>query len=250
MLLAYEPRFIPVLSAALLLGGLSACAQVQPPPGPVTPPFAWDATFATPDTSLTIEEKKRVRSKNRTGTMSTTVLYQLKTTGFSDDEPISLWWKKGALYDELPATMDANGRIRTLGLDELWIDDYGPGQALDLAIAAKGTDKRAHAKVIPFPVQARGKGGCSVSAEVETGSELLVVFSLKGFKPGEDVQTTNRHKNKTTMIPGKASERGDIQTLPVQFDQASSGTATLKAKGKKCTVSLTYTIGNNALVVQ
>jgi len=250
MLLAYKPRFIHVLVAALLLGWLSACATIQPPPEPIEPSFTWDATFATPGTSLTIEENRRIRSTNRTGAASTTVLYQLKATGFSADEPVSLWWKKGALYDELPAAVDADGRIRTLGLDELWIDGYVPGQAVDLAIAAKGTDKRAHAKVIPFPVQARGKGGCSVSAEVETGSGLLVVFSLKGFKPGEDVQTTNQHKNKTTTIPGKASERGEIAALPVQFEQESSGKAILKAKGKRCTVSLTYTIGKDALVVQ
>jgi hypothetical protein len=203
-----------------------------------------------PGTSLTIVERKRIRSTKRTGAVSTTILYQLKATGFSADEPVSLWRKQGAVYDELPATVDANGRIRTLGLEEFWIDDYVPGQALDLAIAAPGADKRAHAKTVPFPVYARGKGGCSVSAEIDTDSGLLVVFSLKGFKPGEDVETTSRHKGHSTSTSGKASERGEIPALPVQLEQASSGTAILKAKGKKCTVSLTHPIGKEALVVQ
>jgi hypothetical protein len=253
MLPAYKDRTLHLLSAALLLGSLSACAPIQTPqtpPEPVTPPFTWDTTFATPQTSLKIEERNRIRSTKRTGVVSTTVLYHLKATGFSIDEPVSLWWKKGGLYDELSATVDANGRVRTLGLDELWIDDYVPGQAVDLAIAVKGTDKRAHAKTIPFPIYARGKGGCSASAEIDTDSGLLVVFSLKGFKPGETVRTTNRHHNQTTTIPGKASERGEIAALPVQFEQERGGKATLKATGKKCTVSLTYSIGKDALVVQ
>ncbi|MBH0206094.1 MAG: hypothetical protein HP498_09835 [Nitrospira sp.] len=82
----------------------------------------------------------------------------------------------------------------------------------------------------------------SVSAEIDTDSGLLVVFSLKGFKPGEDVETTSRHKGYSTSTSGKASERGEIPALPVQFEQAT--------KGKKCTVLLRHPIGKDALVAQ
>ena len=164
---------------------------------------------------------------------------------------LSLWWKKGTVYIELPATLsNSEGQIQISGADDLAIASYVPGQALDLAIVSKSTDRRAHAKMIPFPVQAQGDGGCSASAEIATKSGLLFVFSLRGFQPGEEVQTTNRYKGETILIPSKASERGEILGLPGLFERGSSGKATLTAKGRNCTVSLDYNIGKDAIVVQ
>ena len=248
MLSTHKKRIIQVICSAIVFGILCACANIGNTKKSIEPPFKWDDTFATHGTSLTIKEKMRLPFQKGMGTI---INYQLSSIGFSAQEPLSLWWKKGTVYIELPATLSSSeGHIQIGGVDYLAIANYVPGQALDLAIVSKSTDKRAHAKVSPFPVQAQGDGDCSASAEITTKSGLLFVFSLRGFQPGEEVQITSRYKGETRLIPGKASERGEILGLPGLFEIGSSGKAILTAKGRDCTVSLDYNIGKDALVVQ
>jgi hypothetical protein len=211
------------------------------------PEFKWDATFATPGTSLTIKEKTRLPPRKPSGTM---IRYELTATGFSPQERLSLWQRFGAKHGELPfpVTMSSKGAIQVAGND-LLIVDFVPGQALDIALVSKTTGKRAHAKVIPFPVQAKGDSGCTISAEVATETGYLFLFSLTGFQPGEEVQTTSRFRDESKTGFGKASERGET-SFPVLFEIGSFGKATLSAAGKNCSVSLDYNVGKDALVRQ
>ena len=247
MLSAYRKRIIQVLCSAIVFGFLSAYANIGATQDSIKPSFKWDATFATPGTSLTIKEKMRLPPRERMGTI---ISYEVRATGFSAQEPLSLWWRRGTSYQELPVTLSSEGEVQLPGLGSgLSIGNYVPGQALDIAIVSKTTDKRAHAKVIPFPVHAQGDGGCSASAEVASESGLLFVFSLRGFQPGEEVQITSRYRSETKTTPGKASERGET-ALPVLFERGSNGKATLMAIGRNCTVSLDYNIGKDALILQ
>lgn len=245
MLPAHGKRIIQVFCSAIVFGFLGACANIGATQKSIEPSFKWDATFATPGTSLTIEEKRR----SPLPPMGTMISYQLRSTGFSAQEPLSLWRKIGTVYNEVPATLSSDGRVQIHGGDDLAIGGYVPGQALDIAIVSKTADKRAHAKAIPFPIQTQGDGGCFASAEIATESGLLFVLSLRGFQPGEEVQTASRYKGETMTKANKASERGEIR-FPVLFERGSSGKATLTAKGRNCAVSLDYNIGKDALVVQ
>jgi hypothetical protein len=223
---------------------LTGCASIGAARRQVGPPFRWDNTSATPDIRLTIEEKDRTSTAN-----GTLIQYQLESTGFSAQEPVSLWRKMGTHYNEIPAALRSNGLVQILSMDTVIIGGFVPGQALDLALASKTADKQAYAKVIPFPIQAQGNGGCSASAEIETETGLVFLISLKGFQPAETVQTTSQYNGEAKTIPAKISERGELQ-FPVLFARGSRGKANFTAKGEHCTVSLDYNIGKDALAVQ
>ena len=141
---------------------------------PAEPPFKWDSVYSTPGTSLTLKEKGRVTSPS-----GTRVEYELTSAGFSARESSTLWWKRGASYSELPAIIGDGGAVRVAGVQSLMIEEYVPGQSVDLALAAGST--RAHAKAIPFPIAVK-EGAHWASVELMSNTGLLFQITFGGFQ--------------------------------------------------------------------
>ena len=205
------------------------------------PPFKWDSEYSTPGTSLTLREKGRVTSPN-----GTRVEYELRAVGFSARESSTLWWKRGTSYSELPATIGENGTANVLGMQSLMIEEYVPGQAVDLALASG--NNRAHAKTIPFPISAR-EGGYWASVELMSDTGLLFQITFGGFQPGEKVETTTQYKGERAVKTVEASGEGEV-VFPVLFGRADLGTATAKATCSRGAVSIQYKVGRDAFVRQ
>ena len=205
------------------------------------PPFKWDSAYSTPGTSLTLNEQGRVKSPS-----GTRLEYQLRAVGFSAKETPTLWWKRGDSYSELPATIGENGTVNVLGASSLMIEEYVPGQAVDLALAA--SNSRAHAKAIPFPISAKA-GGYWASVELMSGTGLLFLVTFGGFQPGERVETTSQYKDERPVKTVEASGKGEV-VFPVQFGRADRGTATAIAAASRGTISIQYKVGRDALVRQ
>jgi hypothetical protein len=205
------------------------------------PPFTWDSEYSTPGTSLTLKEKGRVPSPN-----GTRVEYELGAVGFSAQGSSTLWWKRGASYSELPATIGENGTAKVLGMQSFMIEEYVPGQAVDLALAS-GND-RAHAKTIPFPIAANA-GGYWASVELMSDTGLLFQITFGGFQPGERVAMTSQYKDERPVKTVEASAKGEV-VLPVLFGRADRGTATATATGSRGAVSIQYKVGRDAFVRQ
>ncbi len=212
------------------------------------PPFKWDESYATPGTSLTLKEKQRMRMGK-----STMVEYEIQSTGFSNEEALSLWRKIGTEYEELPVALNEKGVVQLkLGehlIDSQMIGGFTLGQAFDLALFSKTTNKRAQAKVFPFPIQAQGVGGCSAFAELMTETGRVFLITFQGFRPGEEVELRSRYKKEDLAKSHTTSEGGEIR-FPVLFGKKDRGKATATATGKNCTVSLEYKIGKDARKVQ
>ncbi len=203
------------------------------------PPFKWDSEYSTPGTSLTLNEKGRVTSPN-----GTRVEYDLKAVGFSPKESSTLWWKRGASYSGLPATVSENGAVKVLGMQSFMIEEYVPGQAVDLALASG--DNRAQAKTIPFPIVAKG-GDYWASVELMSDTGLLFQITFGGFQPGEEVELTSQYKDERAVKTVEASGEGEV-VFPVLFGRADRGTATAIAAGGRGAVSIQYKVGRDALV--
>ncbi len=128
---------------------------------------------------------------------------------------------------------------------------YIRGQAFDIALVDEATNRRAQAKLTPFPITAIGSGECKGSAEVGTASGLVWVFTLSGFESGEDVKFTITFKagifKKETITDNVvASETGEI-AFPVLFDTRSRGIAQFTAEGSRgCKLSFDFALGKSA----
>ena len=235
------------------------------------PTFEWDATFASPNTVLTLEETKR---PPRAATHQA-IFYQVKAVGFASSESLSLWVKRGTKYLKLRATVTDQGIVQfKLGQDTfgafvvmaylrdrglavftpgeggskgLLLAGFAEGHPLDVALASEGSGTRAHAKVVPIPLRADGTGGCSASAELQSETGLLFIINLGGFLPGEAVQIQSQYKKKVASSTKAASQSGDL-AVPVLFGKGDRGPASLTAGTERCTVRLEYKVGSDALV--
>ena len=260
-----------VMSASLACIVTLACSAVNAEETKGKPPFEWDATFSSPNTALTLEETKR---PPRTDTHQA-VFYRVKATGFSSGESLSLWVKRGMRYLTFPATLADEGIVQfkvgpdTLaalvvmaylrdeglavitpgggGAKGLLLAGFADGHPLDIALVSDVADKRAHAKVVPIPLRADGTGGCSASAELQSETGLLFVINLKGFLPGETVKMQSQYKKEVASSAKTASQSGEL-AFPVLFGKGDRGTASITATADRCTVSLEYKVGRDAIV--
>jgi hypothetical protein len=202
------------------------------------PGFEWDSSFASPGTSLTLEEKDR--SPGPGGTM---LQYGLMSTGFDPGEPVELWWKRGPEFQELPATVSEDGTVLIGGMDVLAASGLTMGQAIDVALASG--ERRAQAKIIPFPIEARS-GVLWASAEIMSDTGLLFLITMGGFEPAEKVEVTSEFKSESLTDIMEASPTGEI-AFPVRFSAGDAGTAVAVATGTVGSILLEYLVGEDAL---
>lgn len=230
-----------VVLAALAIG--CGCPSPGTAKTPLEPSFEWDplGEFASPGTSLTLTELSRTSSER-----DAVIFFEIKSFGFSTEENLHMWNKRGTEFSRLPASVNDAGLVQLGELDLLAAGDFATGQPLDVALVSATTGKRAHAKWMPFPIEAHGTGGCSISMSLESESGLLWFVRLRGFEPGEDVQITSEYKSETLTSTHEASDRGEIG-FPTLFGRGDRGLATLTATGKNCSVSLQYKIGRDAI---
>ena len=113
-------------------------------------------------------------------------------------------------------------------------------------VLPEATDKRAHAKITPFPITAEGDGGCKASAEVVTKSGLVWLITLAGYSAGEQVRITSVAKKETLTEEVTASETGEI-AFPILYPKRSKRNAQVTAEGfRGCNVNLDFAIGKSA----
>jgi hypothetical protein len=133
--------------------------------------------------------------------------------------------------------------------EELTFGNLVLGEALDLAFLTPDGSKVAQARAIPFPIEASGTGGCMASAQAVMKQGRGFAIMAEGFVPGEDVVFRSTRGSKQTEKTVQASPEGIVYEV-VRFKANDSGTVTHVLKGKSCGVTLTHSIGKDAVVVQ
>ena len=207
-------------------------------------PFEWDHTFASPGTSLSADVLQTM-----SGPPNGMVVISIKASGFSDTAAtLALWQKTGGQFQKLKPGILADGTVQLIpGVDSMMLGGYIRGQSFDIALVDEATNKRAHAKVTPFPITAEGDGGCKASAEVVTKSGLVWLITLAGYGAGEQVRITSVAKKETLTDDVAASGTGEI-AFPILYPKRSKGNAQVTADGSRgCHVSLDFAIGKSAL---
>jgi hypothetical protein len=206
-------------------------------------PFEWDHTFASPGTSLSADVLQTM-----SGPPNGMVVISIKASGFSDPAAtLALWQKTGGQFQKLKPGILADGTVQLIpGVDSMMLGGYIRGQSFDIALVDEATNKRAHAKVTPFPITAEGDGGCKASAEVVTKSGLVWLITLAGYGAGEQVRIRSVAKKETLTDEVAASETGEI-AFPILYPKRSKRNAQVTAEGSRgCNVSLDFAIGKSA----
>jgi len=257
--------------AAILLGIACFSTGIRAQDIEDEPPFEWDATFASPGTSLALEETNRLPRTDS----GQSIFYRVQSNGFSPGESVSLWLKGGSRYFSFPATVDDQGVIQidagehVLGAvlvlafvrDEgisimvpggggpkaLLLAGFAEGHPLNMAVVSEGSGNRAQAKVVPIPLRAEGNAGCSAEAELQSETGLLFLITFRGFRPEEVVRIDSRYERDEISSTISASETGEV-AFPVLFERRDRGEAAATATTDACTVTLEYNVGADALV--
>jgi len=206
-------------------------------------PFEWDHTFASPGTSLSADVLQTM-----SGPPNGMVVISIKASGFSDPAAtLALWQKTGGQFQKLKPGILADGTVQLIpGIDSMMLGGYIRGQSFDIALVDEATNKRAHAKITPFPITAEGDGGCKASAEVVTKSGLVWLITLAGYDAGEQVTITSVAKKETLTDDVVASGTGEI-AFPILYPKRSKRNAHVTAEGSRgCNVSLDFAIGKSA----
>jgi hypothetical protein len=213
------------------------------------PPFEWKEEEGTPGLSLTPQELGRSHHKG------TSVDFAFKTSGFAAGEELVLWtrWADGK-YMKMPGSVNEKGGVvlkhEGALLDfQTTVGGMMAGEPIFWAVASPAGDKRAYARAVVAPIEARGEGGCSASAELQTPSGFLFMIYLRGFPPNEDIEITSEYKDEKKPAQHRANEKGEL-AFPVLFGEGDHGKAAITAAGKTCKVSLQYKIGPDARGVQ
>ncbi|MCH7806826.1 MAG: hypothetical protein IH995_06745 [Proteobacteria bacterium] len=179
-----------------------------------------------------------------------TVMVLIKANGFSQaSETFFSWWKRSGEYYKLEVELGADGTVRFLGatIDTTILGGYLRGQAFDIAVVDEATDRRAHAKIIPFPITAESNGGCTGNAEIITKTGRVWLIALSGFGAGETVSVTSVQKKETLKSHLVASEAGEIG-FPILYPKRAKGKAQVIAEGSLgCNLTLEFAIGKSAL---
>jgi len=218
-------------------------------------PFAWDVvkgSYATAGVSLVITEKSRAKSDN-----VTLVTYQLHAPGFvASDKPVLVARQMDDTFVPMMVFLvDSSAKVfdpkdpTLLHPEAVTMGNVVPGEALDLAFLTPDGSKVAQARVIPFPIEASGTGGCKVAVQAVMKQGRGFAIIAEGFAPGEDVVLRSTRGSKETEKTVRASPEGIIYEI-AKFKANDSGSVTYVLKGKSGAVTLTHNIGKDAVVVQ
>jgi len=99
-------------------------------------------------------------------------------------------------------------------------------------------------KVIPFPVEAKSAGGCSLAVELITADHLSFWIAGEGFLPYEQLASTSRSVNEEFSAKQTADAEGrfSLFMLPA-VTGVQSGAARFATRGGACEVAVDYEWG-------
>ena len=120
------------------------------------------------------------------------------------------------------------------------------GEPSNFALFSTDIDQtvKAFVQIVPFPLQAKGDGGCSLSMVLLSPKGRRFGFLGKGFKPNEEVTTMSRSGFEGLEKKQSASNEGKFVTIiEPGVIGSTGGTASFQASDEACEVILNYEWG-------
>jgi hypothetical protein len=201
----------------------------------------------TPGMRLVYEEKSRGMDQ---GLGLEVVHYTLKTDGFPRAQRYALYgqWMDGR-STEMGRGMgiDEAGYVRGPDGDEftLTVGRMFPGEYAVFALVSEDAASKAFVEITPFPIQAAGKGGCSLLVRPMEVRGQAFIITGSGFKPNKKLKTVSTSVNEVAY--GTSDGRPDGTVKQVIFPAVvgrTGGDASFEASDSDCTVKVRYKWGD------
>lgn len=231
------------LSLVLVFSSLLGCGPTvatQPP----QPAFDWSVRDAA-SASLVAREIQRERAPNGT----TTVRYFFDGKGFADGPDYTLF-----LRDALGRVRQVTGLVFQDGALGLGASDTGEwirfqyslgnmasGEPSGVGVRSKDGRTSAHTTLVPHPLEARGDGGCSVSA-LRVGSGFVVTHA--GHQEGAKVSVSLSVGDWERALDFVAVKGRTGEIIEPSDSGKTGGKAILRARSEGCRVELELPFGN------
>jgi hypothetical protein len=214
----------------------------------------WGPEHNTPATSLQLVEAKR-----ETIPGDSKVLYTVKATGLPQGVIFGVWNRMLSKEPVLVLSqiyLDTKGRLVSKDSPaeefQMGIQKYARGEPFEIALISEDEQTRVYGRVVPFPIEATGAGGCRLQVELARDDGKMFFISGSGFVPGEQVTWTSvsageRIADVTTVKSDGALDR--VFFLPAVIGKPF-GVDRYSVQGSRCSVELEYEWGLPALKPQ
>jgi len=209
----------------------------------------------TPGVELATHEGPRQHTSS-----GTLVICNILGRGFPADKTYDLWfWSLGKKPEKAMqgVSFDKRGLLVCSGKPGSCKGE-GADDAINIqAKAALGEPKRfgvvstdgkvsGFIEAVPFPIEAKDKS-CNVSVVRQSQLAESVILRGSGFPPHESVAVQKQPAGNVTMESPTAGGDGTWQEIvEVEVPGQNSGTATIKASGKSCSVSVSFNWGEGS----
>ena len=209
----------------------------------------------TPGVELATHEGPRQHSSS-----GTLLIYNILGRGFPADKSYDLWfWSLNKKPEKAMqgVSFDKRGLLVCSGKPGSCKGE-GPDDAINIqATASLGEPKRfavistdgkvaGFTEAVPFPLEAKDKS-CGLSVVRQSRLAESVILRGSGFTPHETltVQQTPAG-NALSASPTVAGDGTWQEVVETKAPGQNSGTATIKASGKSCSVTLTFNWGEGS----
>jgi hypothetical protein len=245
------PRRRAIVLAILALAGctcLVLASVVWYAVGALTAPRGpeWGSQYSTHGMSIRLVEVGRRSSPGRSE-----VDYRIEASGVPRLLSFVLWSRQlskaprsleGAVY------LDSGGRLVHASDPStelvLTVGEFARGEPFEIALISEDGTTRVYGRLIPFPLEAVGPGGCRLEVELARDDGKMFRIAGNGFAPGEQV-----------TVNGQVSTvRADGTLTPtILFPEVigkTSGQILWNVKGAGCATEVKFEWGPPALASQ
>ena len=212
-------------------------------------PGAWGPESATPGMRLSLEEKAR-----RPSGSGTEVLYAVRVTGAPGDRTCRLWTRargadpvmvRGGYVDQSGAFVNGQTGEET----RFVATGLARGELYEVGAITTDGSGRAFARVVPFPLEARGSGACRIWAEMDSPRGDAFIIRGEGFGSREETNATLQSGDDIHLDNFVITDEGTFQRLifPAVHFKRAEGLGGYTVAGKDCRMTLNFSWGPRAL---
>lgn len=208
------------------------------------PTFPWGKEFATPGAQIIYEEVERKAEDGKY-----VAVYKMRTTGLPKDKSYILWLRwidnRYESSNNIEFNINDSGYVVFLGKEfHIYFKRMFKGERIEQALVSSDGSVKVFSGIIPFPIEAKADGGCSLHIEISPPAGKIFNIIGEGFEPDEVITTISQSDGEVLENEQKVSQEGKFMAvIAPRVIGKSGGKASFTARGENCSVTIYYDWG-------